>query len=926
MAEAAKDSKVMDLPRDPAMPGEPTATASSSSRPAPSRNATAPIGGSGSASNGAVKQGVNSTASALSNSNSQQLQQNTRKHASQPTLLRSSSTQHYLARHDSQSGIDPLSQHILQRTMGEKGAPPRARTQTSLDGEPGASDAKVPMPPPDSTLVRSDSNVGQKTSREKKNRKSVSFLSRIIGTKKKDPRTDTTDNASEPGESRAAGMDAEIFAHPIGFIPRFPPPPKYIKVRSHFKKEKHFDRVFVAQELRGANALDEKESSKLPDTPTAPEPSTERAIWALVFSNDGKYLAAAGQDKIVRVWAVIATEEDRQAHETEEDAGSGDQQPGVRLSAPVFKTKPIREYDGHKSSVLDLSWSKNNFLLSSSMDKTVRLWHVSRSECLCCFQHSDFVTSIQFHPRDDRFFLAGSLDSKLRLWSIPDKSVAFWAKVPDMVTAVSFTPDGKHSIAGCLNGLCIIYETDGLKPNSQLHVRSARGKNAKGSKIAGIDTIIQPPNDPHGEVKLLITSNDSRIRLYNFRDRSLEAKFRGNENACSQIHASFSDDGRHVICGSEDRRAYIWNTGPGDRESDKRAVELFEAHSTIVTTAIMAPTKTKQLLGYSGDPVYDLCNPPPVTLVSQADSMQSSRPPTESGRTRPDDKYSAPSNNRGADSKSLRAEGSPAYLARSSHAKGNIIVTADYTGSIKVFRQDCAQSKRRHDTWDNNSISKKILGRTSSVTTRNSVASSARDSFHKSHSERILNWRNSIVSPEHTSLDSLRAGANRPPSAASRKSHQPSKSANYAQQRSGISTHPTATETTPTLSTTSPPVSRRNSSTDSKEDPLMLHDGYSYRYWNKAKYAAQAANPHRPSKMLDPEDLQPRKPSDISSEYTSDNNDTEDEEMLRCANCHGVKFRATRTKSGEQRLICGKCGKPNLPEEGGEREKVRVRA
>lgn len=150
-------------------------------------------------------------------------------------------------------------------------------------------------------------------------------------------------------------MDAEIFAHPIGFIPRFPPPPKYIKVRSHFKKDKDFDRVFVAQELRGAGA---PSSQAPPASPTAQDSSTEKAIWALEFSNDGKYLAAAGQDKIVRVWAVLATAEDRQAHEREEDAGSEDKQHAVRLSAPVFKSKPIREYDEHKSSVLDLSWSK----------------------------------------------------------------------------------------------------------------------------------------------------------------------------------------------------------------------------------------------------------------------------------------------------------------------------------------------------------------------------------------------------------------------------------------------------------------------------------------------------------------------------------------------------------------------------------------
>ena len=33
------------------------------------------------------------------------------------------------------------------------------------------------------------------------------------------------------------------------------------------------------------------------------------------------------------------------------------------------------------------------------MDKTVRLWHISRRECLCTFQHIDFVTAIVFHPK-----------------------------------------------------------------------------------------------------------------------------------------------------------------------------------------------------------------------------------------------------------------------------------------------------------------------------------------------------------------------------------------------------------------------------------------------------------------------------------------------------------------------------------------------
>ena len=554
-------------------------------------------------------------------------------------------------------------------------------------------------------------------------------------------------------EARPAGVEAEVFSQPVGFIPKYPAPPRYIKVKSQYRKQKDFDRLFLAQILLGAPSSKTRKAEidakihDISDIPAAVAPTPSRksascAIWAMEFSRDGKYLAAAGQDKKVRVWEVISSAEERDIEgKLSETDNEGDK---VKLNTPVFKSKVIREYEGHTSSILDLSWSKNNFLLSSSMDKTVRLYHVSRAECLCAFKHNDFVTSIQFHPRDDRFFLAGSLDSKIRLWSIPDKNVAYWAQVPDMVTAVAFTPDGKTAIAGCLNGLCILYDTEGLKAHSQIHARSARGKNAKGSKITGIDTIALPREGAQPDVKLLITSNDSRIRMYNLKDRALEVKFRGNENSCSQIHASFSDDGKYVICGSEDRKVYMWPTCVNERpDNEKRPLEVFEAHSAIVTTAIIAPEKTRRLLAQSGDPLYDLCNPPPVTLISRADSVISSRAPTNYSS----DEKQIKDENRWSQSP-RRAPESPAYLSRHSHPSGQIIVTADYTGQIKIFRQDCAFQKRRAETWDGGStFSRKVLGRSGSIATKNSIASTHRNSIANpktQSTDRILSWRNSV--------------------------------------------------------------------------------------------------------------------------------------------------------------------------------------
>lgn len=555
---------------------------------------------------------------------------------------------------------------------------------------------------------------------------------------------------------------------------------------------------------------------------------------------------------------------------------------------------------------------------------------MTRSECLCCFKHSDFVPSIQFHPRDDRFFLAGSLDTKLRLWSIPDKSVAFVATVPDMITAVAFTPDGRHSIAGCLNGLCNIYETDGLKLVGQLHVRSARPpRKVKGSKITGIDTITLPPNDPNGGVKVLITSNDSRIRLYNFRDRTLEAKFRGNENTCSQIRASFSDDGKHVICGSEDRRAYIWPTGPVEKDMDKRAVEIFDTNSSMVTAAVMAPAKTKQILGFSEDPIYDICNPPPVTLVgSSLQQLGNQRNNNPSVRRRASFKM---------------AEESPAYLSRSTHPDGNIIISADYSGKIKVLRQDCAYQKRRYEAWDAGStISRKLLGRSNSA--RHSIASSiGKDStHHKTPSERIISWRNAVIRNERASMESSRQGT---------RTRTPSPHVSrYSSRGRASSVLPAESRS---VLTKSPPRSARKSSIDSPRssvevskinshpttDPrflrpregtigsraldkdnsnnnpsLWIEGDQSYLFWNKIAHDALAANSKKSPNLLSPNRTPSteRRPSatTLSSDYGSSLGEAEDGEVLKCDNCQSTNFRATRGRDGKQRLICVNCRRP----------------
>lgn len=339
----------------------------------------------------------------------------------------------------------------------------------------------------------------------------------------------------------------------------------------------------------------------------------EGPIWCMKFSSCGRLLATAGQDKVLRVWVVrdayqffqdmrtkynaekvspTPSTESLVSHHSHEDANAVMEavksEEGKRS---IFMPKPFCKYNGHTSDLLDVSWSKNYFLLSSSMDKTVRLWHISRKECLCCFQHIDFVTAIVFHPRDDRYFLSGSLDGKLRLWNIPDKKVAVWNEVDGktkLITAANFCQNGKFAVVGSYDGRCIFYNTDQLKYHTQIHVRSTRGKNSTGQKISGIEPM-------PGEDKILVTSNDSRIRLYDLCDLSLSCKYKGYVNASSQIKASFSHDGKYIVSGSENRDIYVWKTHhdyakfSSVRRDRNDFWEAIKAHNVVVTCAVFAP-------------------------------------------------------------------------------------------------------------------------------------------------------------------------------------------------------------------------------------------------------------------------------------------------------------------------------------------------
>lgn len=160
------------------------------------------------------------------------------------------------------------------------------------------------------------------------------------------------------------------------------------------------------------------------------------SVWALEVSPNGQWVVTAGKDLKVNLYRV-APPEDGSNHVLHHE----------------------HTYDGHLGDVLCVSWAPtSSSFVTSSMDKTVRLWHTLQPAAVASrastkeragtvFEHNDFVTSVAFHPNNE-WFVTGCFDKKLRVWSIRERSVLFWVDIATYITSIALASQGRMVICG----------------------------------------------------------------------------------------------------------------------------------------------------------------------------------------------------------------------------------------------------------------------------------------------------------------------------------------------------------------------------------------------------------------------------------------------------------------------------------------------
>ncbi|KAK8792009.1 hypothetical protein WA158_005386 [Blastocystis sp. Blastoise] len=116
---------------------------------------------------------------------------------------------------------------------------------------------------------------------------------------------------------------------------------------------------------------------------------------------DPSLVVSASRDKTILVWKI-----DPQ-NAVEEDAVNG----------PSFGTA-VRSLHGHSHIVSDVAVSRDGkFALSSSWDKTLRLWNLTTGKTTKVFNgHTKDVLSVAFSP-DNRHIVSAGRDNQIKIWN-----------------------------------------------------------------------------------------------------------------------------------------------------------------------------------------------------------------------------------------------------------------------------------------------------------------------------------------------------------------------------------------------------------------------------------------------------------------------------------------------------------------------------
>ncbi|KAH3666169.1 hypothetical protein OGAPHI_004358 [Ogataea philodendri] len=289
--------------------------------------------------------------------------------------------------------------------------------------------------------------------------------------------------------------------------------------------------------------------ASLPSTCMYTFHNTNNDMTCVEFNDDSTIVAGGFQDSFIKLWSI-----------------DGSPLNSVLKNDTYDQTTDgCRRLVGHSGAVYGLGFSPDNhYLLSSSEDKTVRLWSMDTYTSLVSYKgHNSPVWDVKFSPLG-HYFATASHDQTARLWSCDHiYPLRIFAGHLNDVDVVEFHPNSTYLFTGSSDKTVRMWDI-------------ARGESVRifiGHNMA-VNALAVSPDGRW----LATAGEDSVINMFDISSGRKLKSMRGH-GRCSIYSLAFSKDGSVLVSAGSDNSVRVWDVKKGTMESNNPQPEKFTLES-----------------------------------------------------------------------------------------------------------------------------------------------------------------------------------------------------------------------------------------------------------------------------------------------------------------------------------------------------------